>query len=157
MIRYATYILILLHFLRMLLRRALSTPLAGRHGGNGSPDEFTCKVAFFYRMKADKDGESYVLFATVFSLNTFAIRDKFIKFLLKYLFDYSGMCCLDINDDPSNFLKNHSLFKQMQIAHGTILTYPEWLHILHDIESRFFSDLQNGTYHWDDIAFDTEE
>lgn len=156
MIKCATYFLILLHFLRMLIHRAVSVPLAGHHGGNSSRKDFTCKVAFFYRMKAPKaNDDEYILFATVFSLNSSIIQTRFIKFLLKYHFSYSDLCCLDINDDLNTFLENHSVFKQMQINHGTILEYSDWYSIILDIRSRFFSDPQNGTYQWDDISFKT--
>lgn len=154
MIKYATYFLILLHFLRMLIRRAVSVPLTVHHGGNSSQEDFTCKVAFFYRMKASKSNDDkYILFATVFSLNSSVIQTRFIKFLLKYHFSCSDLCCLDINDDLNTFLENHSVFKQMQINHGTILDYSDWQNIVSDIKSRFFSDPQNGTYQWDDISF----
>ena len=156
MIKRATYFLILLHFLRMLIRRAVSVPLADHQGSDGFPGEFTCKLAFFYRMKSNKSKESYILFATVFSLNSFAIRSRFLKFLLEHQVSTDSLAFLDINDDPNTFLKNRSVCKQIQMNHGTILTYIEWADIMHCIINIFFHGSLNGTYNWDNIEIDKD-
>lgn len=148
-IQIATYILIFIHFLRMIFRRVHSEKQCKSTCPNTwCPSDSSCPLALYYRMR---ENGNLNLYALVFYLDNEEIRHELIKLLINQ-FDYDSTHYLSANLNPEEFLAAFPLTRSRLIANTPILDITKWLDLVQNkVQNNFFNDPKHGNFRYEDF------
>ena len=154
-IQIATYVLIFIHFLRMIFRRVHSEKQYKSTCPNTwCPSDSSCPLALYYRMR---EGGNLNLYALVFYLDDEGIRSELLRLLMRD-FDGDHIHYLSTNLNPAEFLACFPLTRNRTIANAPILGLTEWLDLLHNkVQDKFFDDPKHGNFRYEDFFIERIE